>query len=255
MKIFKYIFDKIRHFFMYIAYCFLYLIAKILMPCKVKGRKNWNKKDEARVYVANHLQLYGPVTFFLRFHGKKAIWINEKMLDEKKIAKEMSLSVMDEHNYKWAPKWFKKIAIFILKGLCYYILKYRVKNISVSRDNKCSLIPTLEETRKYINKKYSIVIFPEVNYDTTLGIGEVFNGFATVGKYMFKKDGKITSFYPVYIDKTHKSATILKPIKFDPKDTDYANTIANYVTSSINGLAKPEEKQEQSNNLQNAELS
>ena len=225
---------------MFIAYCFLYLIAKILLPCRVKGRKNRDKKDEVRVYVSNHLQLYGPVTFFLRFYGKKAIWINEKMLDEKKIASQMSLSVMDKNNYKWAPKWFRKFAVFVLKGLCYYILKFRVKNISVSRENSYALIQTLEETRKFANKKYSIVIFPEINYNATVGIGEVYNGFASLGKYMYKKDGKITSFYPVYVNHAHKSATILKPIKYDPNDADYANNIANYITSSINNLAKPD---------------
>lgn len=237
MNIFKAIGRGISNALCFIVYIIAWFFCKLFLRCKIIGKQNLNKdNDKIKMIVSNHMQVYGPTAMHIRFPlHKKAVWINEKMMDRDKIEHEMGLAIYDENNYKWAPKWLKKFVIKISKNLVYFVLKYKVHGISISRDNRRELINTFKETLEYTDKGYSIVVFPEVDYQDE-GIGEIFSGFASYAKFAHKKNGKITEFYPVYIDGKSKRMYIGKPIDYNPENADYDTEVATYIKNEINNL-------------------
>ena len=242
MKFFKFIGSKIANFFHFLAYCWLYLICKVFMPSKICGKDNIDENDEARVFLSNHLELYGPVVMHVHFPiKKKAIWIHEFMLDKDKIEQQMAYGFVELH-FKWIPKFIKKGIVKIFKHFLFYVLKNKVNGISVSRENSRELIATMKKTYEKIQEGNSIIIFPEKLYQNE-GVGELLAGFTTIAKYVYKKSGKCVSFYPVYVDKKHHKTHIGKPIKYNPSDENYSDNITQYIYTAINQLsAEPRKK-------------
>lgn len=239
MNILKCIGRAFSNFFHYIAYLFLYIILFFAMRIKVRGKENINKKDnKIKVYISNHLELYGPLIMHLHFPvKKKCFWVHENMMDKEKVAQQMGYTVLDKKRFRWAPMWLRHLAIKVLKNLAVYILKYRAKGIAISRENTRDLVKTFATSAKRAQKGYSLVIFPEIE-PLAVGLGEIFSGFTSFAKYAYKKTGKIVSFYPVYINQANKKLDIGKPIDYNPQNPNYSEEIVDYITKSINEFAK-----------------
>ena len=237
MKIFKLILQKVAHCFHFFWYCVIYAICKICLPNKVIGKENIEKDDEARVFISNHLQIYGPVITHISFPiKKKATWSHEYMLDKDLIEKQLFIGFV-EVQFKWIPKFIKKGIAKLLKHLIIYILKYRVHAVSISRDDTRKLVKTLQETSDRLNNGYAMMIFPELDYQET-GLGEISSSFTLIAKYYYKNFNKKVSFYPVYVNKKKKRTFIGKPIKFNPDDENYSENISNYIVEQINDMSK-----------------
>lgn len=219
-----------------IFYHILKLCVRPFLRIKVKGKNNIRKTDEARIFIANHLEVYGPVLCYLHLPvRKKRFWIIDKMLDPNFAEQQMSYAVQDPNNFRWAPKWLRNMVVKSLRGIVSYVLTNKAKGISVSRDDSRKMMQTFKETMTAVQKKYNIVIFPEIKYQER-GFSDMYEGFITFGKYLYKKTGKICSFYPVYIDKFSKVMNIGKPIDFTPQQADEIKTISTYITKTINGF-------------------
>lgn len=141
----------IRNFFLFLIFIFLYIIALPFALCKVKGKKKLDENDEARVFVCNHYELFGPISMYLSFPLKVRPWIIDKMMDPEKVEQQMSLMILNENNFKWAPIWFKKLAIRCLKNLAVFVMKF-VGGISVSHDNLRANVTTLSKSTKTLEK-------------------------------------------------------------------------------------------------------
>lgn len=216
------------------------LIARPFLRAKVVGKKNILKSDSARVFVANHLEVYGPVLAYLHLPvHKKRFWIIDKMLDPNLAEQQMRYAVEDPNNFKWAPMWLRKLAVKALKGVASFVLVHKVKGISISRDNARQMLQTFKTSVSAMENGYNIVLFPEVQYQDR-GFGEVYDSFVMLGKYYYKKTNKLLSFYPVYIDKFSKKINIGKPIKFNPETPNDVSTIVNYISTTINNFAQNE---------------
>ena len=238
MNIFKYLWQKIVNFIYYLGFLILVVILYPILHCKVKGKKNIKKTDEARIFISNHLEIYGPTLIYLRLPvRKKRYWIIDKIMDKETVERQMRWGIDNENNYKWAPKWLKNIAVKVLKNFVVYVLKVRVKGISVSRDNEREIIKTFKTSVDALNKKQNLCIFPEVSYQEK-GIGDVFPTFAVFAKYFYKKTGKKISYYPVYIDKANKQMNIGNKITYDPDNENSVDEIVNYVCKTINDFAE-----------------
>ena len=121
----------------------LFLIVQPFIWCFAKGKKNVQNNDEARVFVANHYEIYGPLVVFLRFPYAIRPWVIDKMCDSKSIEKHMSIGFYN--NYKWIPKWIKFILVKFAKRVILFAIKF-TKPIPVSRDNPRSNIKTLQRS-------------------------------------------------------------------------------------------------------------
>ena len=192
----------------------LFLLAQPFVWCFTKGKKNLKKDDEARVFVANHYEIYGPFIMFMRFPFRFRPWVIDKMCESKSIEQQMSIGFYN--NYKWLPKWFKVILVKIAKRLVLFVIQF-ARPIPVSRDNPRSNIKTLQTSVEALNKKNSLVIFPEL-CSVKEGVGEFMSGFEHIGKYYYQKTGKKISFYPVFVSKKKNSIYIEQPIVFDPEN-------------------------------------
>ena len=244
MKFFKKIGTCIANFFHNIVYYTAYVFCKIFMRCKVIGKENINKEDEARVFVANHMQLYGPVTMHLRCPVKKALWVHKSLMEKDEVEKQLGYGFVEEQ-FKWIPKFIKRGIVKILKHLVVYVLTRKVNGIAIDRHDTRALATTFQQSLEKIEKGDTIVIFPEVDYPDE-GLGEIFPGFTSLAKYVHKKTGKITSFYPVYINQKQKRMYIGEAIKFNPDNPNYSEEVVEYLITEINKMSqikKPNKKQ------------
>lgn len=188
------------------------LLIQPFIWCFTKGKKNVRKDDEARVFVSNHYEIYGPVVVFLRFPFKFRPWVIDKMCDPKSIEEQIIIGFYN--NYKWLPKWFKIILVKTAKRLVLFAIRF-AKPIPVSRVNPRANVKTMQLSAEVLNNKRAIFIFPERNA-VKEGVGEFMSGFEHLGKYYYQKTGKRISFYPVFISKKRHTMYIEQPIIFNP---------------------------------------
>ncbi len=239
-RFFSCIFSPIKNFFLWLTFSFAYLIAKPFIKCKVMQKENINQNDEARVFVANHYEIYGPIAIFLRFPYKFRPWVIDKMTDPSQVEQQMSLGVFGK--FPKYPMWLKKIAVKMLKNIMVYTMTKKAKAIAVSRDNPRANIKTMQESVETLEKKKSIVIFPEDTY-VERGVGEFQTGFEHLAKYYYQKTGKKISFYPIFISQTNKKMYIEKPITYDPENdpNDEKKKIVEYLhTAMVSSFVKNE---------------
>ncbi len=205
----------IKNFFLFLTFSLAYIFVAPFIRCKVVGKKNVNKTDEARVFVANHYEIYGPIAIFLRFPYKFRPWVIDKMTDPAQVEQQMSLGIYGK--FEKYPIWIKKIAIKLLKNIMVYTMNNRAKAIPVSRENPRANIKTMQESVKTLEKGKNIVIFPELSY-VDEGVGEFQTGFEHLAKFYHQKTGKKITFYPIFVSQIGKKMFIEKPITFNPEN-------------------------------------
>lgn len=203
----------IKYFFLFIIYYLIIIFAWPFTRCKVKGKENLKKEDEARVFISNHYELYGPMSVFLNFPYKFRPWIIDKMMDEESVEKQMGLMIYN--NYKHVPKFIKKILLKCVKSLVVFIM-HRAKGIPVSRENFRANLETMKVSTETLEKGYALSIFPELWYKKE-GVGEFQTGFEHIAKYHYQKTGKKISFYPMFISHQNKAMYIGEPIVYNPE--------------------------------------
>lgn len=214
-RFFKKINRLIINFFCFLFYIIVWPILKICVRCKIKGKENINSEDEARIFVANHYEMYGPIAMYLNFHIKFRPWIIDKMLEPELITERMKL--MAYQNFKHFPKWFKNLVINIVKEPIIYILSKKAKGISVSQNNLKANLKTFKITAETLEKNQAVLIFPEYTY-VKEGVGTFQSGFEHVAKYYYKQTGKKITFYPIFISKINKTINVEKPIVYNPEN-------------------------------------
>ena len=212
-RFFSAIWTGITNFFMFLAFSIAYILAKPFIKCKVIGKKKVSKIDEARVFITNHYEIYGPIVVFLRFPFKFRPWIHNKMLSPKEVEEQMSIGIYGK--YPKYPRWMKKIAVKLLKNIMVYTLNKRAKGIAVYRDNPRANIQTMRDSMDTLEKRKNILIFPELTY-VDEGIGEFQTGFEHLAKFYYQKTGKKITFYPMFISHKNRKMYIEDPITFNP---------------------------------------
>lgn len=220
----------LKQFSLYLQFLGLYIIVKPLMPAKTKGKGNVRKND-IKVFVTNHYEVYGPVIMYLRFPYNFRPWVIDRIMTPESVEAQMSTGVYN--NFPKFPMWFKKLAVKALRNLMVFTMKH-ANAISVSRENPRANIKTLQESTALLNKGKNILIFPEESYVTS-GVGKFQTGFEHLAKYYHQKTGKCISFYPVFISKQNKTIYIEKPITFNPENdtNDEKQKIVEYLYDSM----------------------
>jgi hypothetical protein len=80
-KFFDFILAIIRNAIFFLFYIIAFPFAFIFVKGKTKGKQNLKKDDEARVFVANHYEVYGPFITYMHFPYMFRPWIIDKMID------------------------------------------------------------------------------------------------------------------------------------------------------------------------------
>ena len=231
LRFFCFIGNILKQIVLGILFGLLYLLVYPFFKCKVIGKKNVKKDDEARVFVLNHYQMFGPVATILSFPYKFRPWIIDKMMDEKTVEHQMGLLIYSQ--YPKVPKFIKAIILKCVKNFMLFSMKV-VKGIMVSRENLRTNIETMRVSTETMNKGKAVVIYAEKDY-VYEGVGVFMKGFEHIGKYHYQKTGKKVSFYPVFISSTNKKMYIGEPIIYDPniEPNTQKENIVNYLRNSM----------------------
>lgn len=208
-------FGLIKTILLYLFYIIAFPFAFIIFRCKVKGKENLQKTDEARVFISNHYEIYGPFITYMHFPYSYRPWIIDKMIDPKTVEEHMSIGIYQQ--FPKYPRWLKTVVIKLLKNVMVFFMKNIGKGIPVSRDDFRKNIKTMQISTETLEKGKVILIFPEKSA-VKEGVGEFMTGFEHIGKYYHQKTGKKISFYPMFISKTNKTMYIGKPIIFNPEN-------------------------------------
>lgn len=214
LELIKCIGRAIKNTILFISFCIIYIIIWPFTRCKIKGKENLKNEDEARIFIVNHYQIYGPFSVFMNFPYKNRPWIIDKMMDEKSVEHQMGLMVYNE--FKGVPKFLKWIVLKIIKNLAVFCMKM-AKGIPVSRDNARLNIKTFRITTEVLEKKQAVMIYPEQDY-VSEGVGVFMEGFSHIAKYYYAKTGKKITFYPMFISKKNKTMYIGNPIVYNPDE-------------------------------------
>ena len=207
----------IKNFLSSILLGFLILILRPWFRNKTVGKKLVNKSDEGRVFVANHLELYGPIVMKIRFPYRVRPWVIDKLMDDESVEAQVRPGL--EKNFKWAPKFLKEWAIKFVRFMMTYTMK-KMKGIPVHLHDIKNVMETIDVSVNLLDKGKNILIFPE-EYESSggyllKGVGEFRTGFAQLGRSYYQATGKRLAFYPVYISKENKRTYILEPTYYDP---------------------------------------
>lgn len=203
------------------------IIATFVRPflhLKVYGKEYLKKEDYPSIFICNHGIIYGPIAAVLYLPTYFRPWIDRKMLDCQMSADEMygrlffRLPLLSENAKKKFSHWLAKIVTWALNSF---------NPIAVERDNLRNVMSTFNLTIDALQEGDNILIFPErphkVEYDgvetvvhETKDVGNLFTGFANIGKLYYQKCKKCLHFYPIYADKNKHTFRIGEPVIYDP---------------------------------------
>lgn len=214
VRFFKCIGRGIKKFFFFLIYAIAYIFIYPFARSKTVGKENVKDDDEARIFIANHYELFSPVSMYMSFPYKFKPWIIDKMMEKDKVEDQMGLMVYN--NFKFAPMFLKKFVVKTLGGLTVFAMNH-AGGISVSREDIRANFKTFEISTNAMEKGFAVAIWPEKTY-VGEGVGEFQNGFEHLAKYYYKKTGKKVSFYPVFVSKDLKTFFISERIVYNPNN-------------------------------------
>lgn len=190
-------------------------VIRPLMPCRVIGKEQVDTEHGPVVFVANHLEIYGPLitNLYLPFYFRS--WIISSMLDREIVAEQLKNGVNNVFHFlprrmrERLPQWIAPIVLFILQSL---------DPIPVYRGNAREVVSTMRLTVDAMEYEDNILLFPEnpgeENYKQQ-GVSGFYSGFAAIGAEYYKRTGNSTTFYPVYANKAKRTLTIGTGIRYD----------------------------------------
>lgn len=218
------------------------LLYRLIYPffhCKCVLPKELTEAEEPVVFIANHYDVFGPVSFMASMPIDSSAWVNEEL-----ITPETTESTMVPGISRMLPflkeERIRKIAAK-LSRLVYRVL-LRFGPIPVSRKEPGKLATTLRQSVSMLEKGRCVTIFPETGipeYSLT-SVSPFFSGFAVLGRLYMRKTGKTLRFCPCYIDEQHHEISFGTPVSFDPDHadvTDECNRISDELNESIRSMA------------------
>lgn len=208
-------------FGMRIVYWVLYLF----FHCRLVFSPGYPEDDEPVVFVANHYNAFGPISFILSVPLLSSVWVNEDIISPETAAKTFYPGIKSIVPFLWegAIRWIcKKL------GQLACDLLYRFKAIPVDRDHPARLISTMRQSVAALEEGQNLIIFPETGlpeYSLT-SVTPFFSGFATVGSVYYRKTKKPLRFCPCFIDEQHHTIRFGEIVTYQPEGTVIAEESA-----------------------------
>ena len=183
--------------------------------CRVRRTQELREHGEPVVYIANHYNVFGPISFVLSVPEAWHIWMNEDLIEPESAAENLQpgmkklLPFLNGKQNAWL---CRKIAAFIV----YVMRQFGV--IPVNRQQPSKLITTMRKSISALEEGHSLLIFPETGlpeYSLT-SVTPFFSGFAMLGRLYYRKTGKILYFCPCYIDEQHHQIRMGALVGYQP---------------------------------------
>lgn len=186
-----------------------WLIRQFYPKMEIIGKENL--PDEPCVIISNHAQMNGPIACELYFPGKRRIWCAGEMMHLKEVP---AYAFRDFWSQKpRAVRWYYKIASYLIAPLSVLIFN-NAATIAVYKDHR--MLTTFRESLVYLQEGSSIIIFPEHNQTRNNIIYEFSDGFINLARMVYRKNGQILHFVPMYIAPQLKQMHLGTPIVFQP---------------------------------------
>ena len=194
----------------------LYRVLYPFFHCRVNLPAELRDSEEPVVFIGNHYNVFGPVSFILSMPVVARAWINVELVQEDTAGEALHsgmaklLPFLGEKPRNW-------LCARIAHMGCGTLARLGV--IPVDRNRPSTLISTMRQSLQALQEGQNLVIFPEVGlpeYSLT-SVTPFFSGFAMLGQLYHRKTGKALRFCPCYIDEQHRRICIGEPVAWDPE--------------------------------------
>ncbi len=195
----------------YPIYVVIKFFVRLFSPkMKVEGLENL--PQDPCLIVANHTQMYGPISCQLYFPGKRAIWCAHQMMELKEVP---GYAFQDFWSQK--PRWiqpFFKLASYLIAPISVCVFN-NASTIPVYRDHR--LVTTFRDSVEALKAGANVVIFPEQDVRHNNIVYDFQTGFVDVARSYHRQTGKQLCFVPMYIAPDLGKMVLGKPLPFDPQ--------------------------------------
>ena len=197
-------------------------IYRVLYPffhCRVNLPSGLRDSGEPVVFIGNHYNVFGPVSFVLSMPVVARAWINVELVREETAGEALhsGMAKLLPFLSGKARNWLcAKIAHMGCGTLA------RLGVIPVDRNQPSTLVSTMRESLRALEDGQNLVIFPETGlpeYSLT-SVTPFYSGFATLGRLYCRKTGRALRFCPCYIDEQHHQIRIGEVATWDPENPD-----------------------------------
>ena len=218
------------------------LLFRILYPyfhCKCEIPEELAYGEQPVVFVANHYNVFGPVSFILSAPFISYSWVSEDLITPEKTEESLYPGLSNMLPYL-REKHVRKLSRFFSRIVCGVLRRFG--SIPVSRDEPGKMIRTIRKSIEVLTEGNNILIFPETGipeYSLT-SVTDFYSGFASLGAFYQKKTGKPLCFCPVYIDELHHIIRSGEPVYYDDNGKsipEQAEAVSDTLRDRINDLA------------------
>ncbi len=193
----------------YPIYLIIRFFVRLFSPrMTVEGLENL--PDEPALIIANHTQMYGPISSELYFPGKRAIWCAHQMMEAKEVP---AYAFTDFWSQK--PKWthpFYRLLAYLITPISVCVFN-NAHTIPVYRDNR--LLTTFRTSVEALKDGAHVIIFPEQDAPHNHIVYDFQTGFVDVARSYCKQTGRPLQFVPMYIAPYLGKMVLGKPVTFD----------------------------------------
>jgi len=193
-------------------------------------------RDEANIFVCNHLAADGPIGCYCSFPFELHSWLIADMVDPALAEDYLRVDFVERSLHVRPPAstrvahWLMKIAVPYLRA---------IHCIPVYKDYD-GFQTTLQMTVERLKAGNQVLIFPE---DSAQPLDQVFKmapflkGMARAGELFYEQTGKRVAFYPVCVHES-KQVRIGEPIRYSPLNAPNVERqrIKNYLEGAIRAL-------------------
>lgn len=205
------------------------IVAAVVRPflhLKVLGKGNMDYKNFPSIFVCNHGLFYGPIAAVIYLPTYFRPWVDKKMVYLDLCSRE----IYDRALYR-APviseKMKRMISRILARPVTWALNSFNP--IPVEKNSLRNVMTTFDSTVKVLAEGDNVLIFPEkpkrvkkgkkmtVEHETET-VGNLYTGFASIGKMYYDKTGKSLRFYPIYANKKGHTFKIGEPVIFNPEN-------------------------------------
>ena len=206
--------------------------------CTVRIPPELQDSEEPVVFIANHYNVFGPISFVLSMPLISRIWINEELVNRESAeislrpGMKRMLPFLGERQIAWLCRKIAALTVYVLT---------RVGMIPVDRHQPSKLISTMRQSISALEEGRNLLIFPETGqpeYSLT-SVTPFFSGFAMLGRLYHRKTGRALRFCPCYIDEQHHRIRLGELTVYNPEADPSAETerVSEELNSRIRAMA------------------